>query len=123
MYNFYASLLARPPCICDRPMRLENAMRQTTDDTHIYTFDVDNGKYRIFRITKVDRNLVSVIEIKIEDWEPLYMFPSFGYIGIFKIKGEQTEVELLARSDIKGKVVVVGNFAVTIPKIVLDEAV
>ena len=127
MYNLYASLLGRPPCICERPMRLETSMRQKTDDTHVYTFDAENGKYRIFRITEIDReytNLVSVIEIKIEDWEPLYMHPSFGYVGIFKIKGEHTEVEVLARSDIKGKVIVVGtSYVVTIPKIVLDEAV
>ena len=72
----------------------------------------------------MDRNLVSVVAQRIEAWEPLYRIPSFGYVGCFKFNGECTEVELLARCDIKGKAVLVGtDHLVTIPKIILDEAV
>ena len=99
-------------------------MRNATDDTHVYSFDGISGKYHIFRVTKVDRNLVSVKAIKIEAWHPLYRMPSFGLIGIFKVKGECIEEESISKPEIKGKVVFLGNdFAVTIPKIALDEAV
>ena len=124
LYHFYAGLLAKKPCICERPIRLETEMKNATDDTHVYTFDGTSGLYRIFRVTKVDRNLVSVNAIKIEPWHPLYRMPSFGLIGVFKVKGEVTDGEKISKSDIKGKVVFIDNaYAVTIPKIVLDEAV
>ena len=97
-------------------------MRSATDDTLVYTFEDD--EYKIFRITNVDRNLVSVTAIEIEAWEPLYRIPSFANVGCFKVKGESAEVQLLAKCEIKGKVILVGNdFAVTVPKILLDEAV
>ena len=122
LYNFYASLFAKPPCLCDRPIRLESEMRPATDDTRVYTFE--NDEYKLFRITKVDRNIVSVRAIQTEIWEPLYQVPSFGNVGIFKIKGEDQEVEEIAISDIKGKVIIVENhYAITIPKIILDEAI
>lgn len=127
MYNFYASLLAKPPCICDRPMRLENTARPATDDTLVYTFNMDSPHYKVYRIIQVDKNhqnLLSVYAIKIDAWEPLYRMPSFGIVGCFKYKGECTEVEMLARCDVKGKAIRVGtDFLVTIPKIILDEAV
>ena len=97
-------------------------MRPATDDTRVYTFE--NDEYKLFRITKVDRNIVSVRAIQTEIWEPLYQVPSFGNVGIFKIKGEDQEVEEIAISDIKGKVIIVdSHYAITIPKIVLDEAI
>ena len=97
-------------------------MRSATDDTVVYTFE--NDQYNLFKITSVDRNLVSVKAIKVEAWEPLYRVPSFGFVGCFRVKGESAEVQLIPKCEIKGKVIFVGNeFAVTIPKIVLDEAV
>ena len=97
-------------------------MRSATNDTMVYTFE--NDKYKLFKIRNIDRNLVSVQAINIEAWEPLYRVPSFEYVGCFKVKGESAEVQLIAKCDIKGKVILVGNeFAVTIPKILLDEAV
>ena len=105
-------------------MRLETETRPATDDTKVYTFDADSGQYKIYKIIDVDRNLVSVIRFKIEAWEPLYMLPSFGNVGCFKVKGEENETEALAKCEIKGKAIFIGNdFVVTIPKIVLDEAV
>ena len=127
LYNFYAGLLAKPPCICERPMRLETEIRPATDDSKVYTFDLESGQYKIYKVIKIDENLrglVSVIRFKIEAWEPLYMIPSFGNVGCFKMTGEENEAELLAKCDISGKAVLIGShFLVTIPKIVLDEAV
>ena len=59
-------------------------MRPATDDTRVYTFE--DNEYKLFRITKVDRNIVSVRAIQTENWEPLYRVPSFRNVGIFKIK-------------------------------------
>ena len=100
-------------------------MRSATNDTMVYTFE--NEQYKLFNIVGIDknhRNILSVQEINIESWEPLYRIPSFDNVGCFKVKGESQEVQLIAECDIKGKVLLVGDEIVaTIPKIILDEAV
>ena len=61
--------------------------------------------------------------IKIGSWLPLYALPDFNKVGIFTVQGYEDDLEALNVNDLKGKVVLVGaKIAVTIPKIVLDEA-
>ena len=120
LYNLFASMFAKEPCICKRPMHLETEPKNKTDDTHIYCFD---GEYKLYKVEDIGRNSVSASRMKISQWEPLYRIPSFSLVGIWKINGYNTELEEIPKSTIKGKVVIVGEYACSVPKIVLDEAV
>ena len=120
LYNLFASMFAKEPCICRRPLHLETEAKNKTDDSHIYCFD---GEYKLYKIDGIGRNSVSASRMETGEWVPLYRMPSFSIVGIFKVKGYSTEVEDIPRATIKGKVVIVGEYACTVPKIVLDESV
>ena len=119
-------MFARKPCICQRPLHLETDTKHKTDDTHIYTYS--GGEYKLYQIETIGRNSVgsiisvSALPMKIEEFQPLYRMPSFSVIGIWKVNGYSTEPEEISKANIKGKVVIVGEYACSIPKIVLDEA-
>ena len=117
-------MFAKEPCICRRPLHLETEAKHKTDDSLIYTYG--GGKYELYKIREIvkGRNTVSAVQIKTEDFEPLYRMPSFSLVGIFKVTGYGTDLEEIPKQDIKGKLVLVTEeYACTVPKILLDESV
>ena len=121
LYNIFASMFGKEPCICRRPLHLETEHKNKTDDTHIYIFD---GEYKLYKIVDRNRgrNSVSAMQMEINQWEPLYRMPSFSIVGIWKVKGYGTELQDIPKATIKGKVILVGEYACSVPKILLDEA-
>ena len=113
-------MFAKEPCICRRPLHLETETKHKTDDTHIYTYD--GGEYKLFKIENIGRNSVSALPMQTEEFQPLYRMPSFTLVGIWKVKGYSTDAQDIPKESIKGKVVLVKEFACTVPKILLDEA-
>ena len=120
-------MFGKKPCICQRPLHLETEPKHKTDDTHIYTYD--GGEYKLYKIKTIARNSVSgilesvsALPMLTEKFEPLYRMPSFSVVGIWKIKGYGTDLEHITKESIKGKVVLVTDYACTVPKILLDEA-
>ena len=118
MYNLYSAIVGQP-CTCARYIRYETEERGATDDTRIYIFE--NGEYTLYKLVRIGRNSVSALRIKTRPWEPLLRVPDFRAVGIFETVGTTGEVKRLAKTQIKGKVIMVGNLAVTIPLIILEE--
>ena len=121
MYNMYATLFAKSPCVCERPLELRTKTTQKIDDTKIYCFR--GGEYFLYQLEAIGQNSVSAYPIETEDWQPLYRVPSFGLVGVFKVGRISDVQETVLISDISGKVIFVDDFAVCVSKIILDEAV
>ena len=121
----YTGLVGRD-CICERPINRETDEKGVTDDTRFYTFDGASGKYRLFRLIKLPQDeedhFVKAREIRVQSWKPLHGCPDFGTVGIFRVRGYMDRTENISLEDIRGKVCLVENFAVTIPNIILNEA-
>ena len=120
LYNLYSALLGHK-CTCVRHIRYQIVETAAIDDTRVYTFE--NGEYQLYKLVQVDRNSVSALRIKTRPWEPLLRVPDFGAVGVFETDGTTSERLHFEKSQIKGKVIMVGQIAVTIPRIILDEAV
>ena len=122
----YTGLVGRN-CICERPINRETSEKGVTDDTRFYTFDGTSGNYRLFKVTELPRReedkFVKAREIRIQSWQPLHGCPDFGKVGVFRVRGymDRSE-EIISLSEIRGKVCIVENFAVTVPNIILFEA-
>ena len=119
LYNLYSALLGQP-CSCVRHIRYQAEEKGTIDDTRIYMFE--NEQYLLYQVVKAGQNSVSALRIKARPWEPLLRMPDFGKVGIFETDGTMGEVKQLEKSQIKGKLIIVGKYAVTVPKIILEEA-
>ena len=119
MYNLYSALAAQP-CTCVRHIHYEVDEKGATDDTRIYLFE--NHQYLLYKVVNTGRNSVSASRIRTRPWEPLLRVPDFGTVGIFETVGISDEVERFPKAQIKGKVIMVGTLAVTIPLIILQEA-
>ena len=83
--------------------------------------------FRLYKLTDISlrksHGTVRARQIKTGSWLPLYALPDFNKVGIFTIDGYEDDLEEINVTDLKGKVVLVGTkIAVTVPKIVLDEA-
>ena len=120
MYNLYSAMLNKK-CECKRYIKYSSKEREATDDTRIYLFD--QGVYRLFKVVEVSEDMVSAVQINTLPWEPLLRVPDFQAVGVFETDGLKDEVQQFCKSQIAGKVVMVGNIACTIPLIVLEEAV
>ena len=120
MYNIYSALLNQK-CECKRYIKYSSKERNATDDTRVYLFN--QGVYRLFKLVEVDDNTVSGVQINTLPWEPLLRVPDFQMVGVFETNGLQDEVHQFSKSQIAGKVMMVGNIACTIPLIVLEEAI
>ena len=109
-------------CSCARHIRYEIEEKGTSDDTRVYTYE--NGEYLLFKVIRVGRNSnwVSAKRIRSRPWEPLLRVPDFGKIGIFETLGTMGEAVRLENVQIKGKLIMVGTLAVTVPKLILEEA-
>ena len=90
-----------------------------TDDTRVYLFD--NG-YRLYKLVKIGRNSVSALRMRTRPYEPLMRMPDFATIGIFETEGTFGEVERILKTQIKGKIIMIENVAITIPFLILEEA-
>ena len=122
MYNLYATLFARSPCVCERPMELTSKATAKSDDSKIYIFR--DGNYHLYEISDVGRNSVSAYKVCTVEWAPLYRLPSFSLVGVFKVTGRAAELETIQICDISGKFIyVTKDLVVTICKAILVEAV
>ena len=125
MYNLYTGLVGRK-CDCVRPRAFETEEKGVTDDSRIYTYSAATGTYRLFKLrdlSEFDDGFVRGREIKTQRWQPLHGCPDFGKVGVFRIRGYKDQPSVrIALDDIKGKVCIVENFAVTLPNIILNEA-
>ena len=119
MYNIYTALLSKK-CDCKRYIKYSGSEREATDDTRIYLFS--EGIYHLFKLVEVGENTVSGVQINTLPWEPLLRVPDFRAVGVFETDGLKDEVKQIEKSQIAGKVMMVGTIAVTIPLIVLEEA-
>lgn len=109
-----------------RPVAFETEERGVTDDTRVYTYDASDGTYKLFKLrdlTEFEDGFVRGREIKTQKWQPLHGCPDFGRVGTFRVKGYKDQPSVrISLDSIKGKVALVGNFALTIPNIILNEA-
>ena len=119
MYNIYTALLSKK-CDCKRYIKYSGSEREATDDTRIYLFS--EGIYHLFKLVEVEEDTVSGVQINTLPWEPLLRVPDFRAVGVFETDGLKDEVKQIEKSQIAGKVMMVGTIAVTIPLIVLEEA-
>ena len=118
MYNLYSSMISQP-CTCVKNIHYEVEERGATDDTRIYTYE--NGQYSLYKLVGKGRNSVSALQVRTRPWEPLLRVPDFGAVGIFETVGTTDEVQTIAKMQIKGKFIMVGTLAVTVPNIILRE--
>ena len=119
LYNLYSALLGQR-CSCVRHIRYQVEEKGTIDDTRVYTFEDED--YSLYQLVRVDQNSVSALRIRTRPWEPLLRLPDFGKVGIFETDGTMGQVIELEKSHIKGKLIMVGKYAVTVPKTILEEA-
>ena len=119
MYNLYSAMVSQP-CNCVRHIHYEVEEKGATDDTRMYLFE--NNEYLLYKLVSIGRNTVSASRIQTRPWEPLLRVPDFGAVGIFETIGTADEVECFPKSQIKGKVIMVGTLAVTVPHVILQEA-
>ena len=121
----YAALMGNS-CECKRPLRLLTNVKGKTDDTRVYTFDERSGTYSLYKISDTDEDDgVWGWRIMTQSWKPVYNMPDFNAVGIFRTRGQdrnQRHPTYLPMSEIKGKVIMIGDLAVTIPHIILEEA-
>ena len=131
MYGIYTSLIGQR-CVCEREFVLHTSPKGVSDDSRVYTFDAVTGMYNLYKLTDLsglerddlrDRT-VKCLKMRTLSWAPLYDFPCFNRVGVFKLDGyHEGEPEEVMYTDIKGKVVVIDNdIGVLVPKNVLDEA-
>ena len=120
MYNLYSALLGRR-CACNKYIRYQILETGAIDDTMIYIFE--NEEYQLYKLVGVEKNSVSALRMRTRPWEPLLRVPDFGAVGVFETDGTTGGAEHFEKSQIKGKVIMVGKIAVTIPLILLEEAV
>lgn len=132
MYGIFTSLIGQR-CICERQLVLHKDPKGTSDDTRIYKFDALTGRYTLYRLTDISGldtddvrdKTVKGRRIRTQSWTPVYDFPDFNRVGIFKVEGYYAgEPEEIKYTDIKGKVVLIDSIdiAVVVPKNILDEA-
>ena len=124
MCNFYTGIVGRN-CPCSWKLAFHTAEKGTTDDTRVYTHSAAYDEYRLFKITDVSQRsdgFLTGIEIATQTWQPLHGCPDFGTVGIFRMRGYKGDPIRISVADVKGKVCVVDNFAITLPKIILFEA-
>ena len=119
MYNLY-SAMAVQPCTCQRHIHYEEVEKGATDDSRFYLFEAN--EYMLYKIVSTGRKTVSASRILTQPWEPLLRVPDFGNVGIFQTVGISEEVVRFPKAQIKGKVIMVGTLAVTIPLLILQEA-
>ena len=124
LYNFYTGLIGRP-CPCNWKLAFNTAEKGVTDDTRVYTHHRASDRYHLYKLTDVStrrEGYLTGLEIATRTWQPLHGCPDFGSVGIFKMGGYEGDPVRIPIADIKGKICVVENFAVTLPKIILFEA-
>lgn len=113
-------------CVCVRPPAFQTEEKGVTDDTRIYTFEASTSSYKLFKLIDLsgfEDGFVKGREIKTQKWQPLHDCPDFGKVGVFRTRGYKDQPAVRISLDtIKGKVCIVGNFAVTVPNIILNEA-
>jgi hypothetical protein len=97
-------------------------MKRTTksDDRLFYTFNVMEG-YRFFCARKVRSDYVSAYEMHTLDSDLADKCVPWKSVGVKKFGGITNRKVSIDKTDIKGKVVVVGNHLVTLPNNVLVE--
>ena len=122
----YASLMGNT-CTCKRPIRLLTSVKGKTDDTKVYTFHQGTGTYSLYKLSDTTSSEDGVWgwRIKTQSWKPVYGMPDFNAVGVFRTRGhdrDQQQPTYISMSDIKGKVLIVGDLAITIPHIILEEA-
>ena len=108
------------PCTCKRHIHYEAQEKGATDDTKIYVFE--NLEYKLYQVVATGRNTISASRVLTRPWEPLLRVPDFGTVGIFQTVGTSDEVDRIFKTQIKGKFIMVGQIAVTIPSEILQEA-
>ena len=113
-------------CECVRPPAFQTEEKGVTDDTRVYQYDSTSGTYKLFKLvdlSEFENGFVTGQEIKTQKWLPLSGCPDFGKVGIFRVRGYKDQPSVrFPLEEIKGKVCLVENFAVTVPNIVLNEA-
>ena len=125
MYNYYTGLVGRD-CPCHWKLAFNTAEKGVTDDTRVYTFDAATDKYHLYKLTDVSKRedgYISGLEIATRTWQPLHGCAEFGTVGVFRMmRGYQGEPVRIPVKDVRGKICVVGDLAVTLPLIILFEA-
>ena len=70
----------------------------------------------------MEDGVIEAREIRTQSWQPLHGCPDFGKVGIFRTRGYKEQSEEVTLDEIRGKVCIVENYAVTVPNLILEEA-
>ena len=87
-----------------------------------YTYE--GRKYSLYRLLshfRQEQEFVTAFPLHVHGWKPHLLIPDFSSVGVFKYLSTGEERVTVRASSIKGKVVQVSNFLVTVPFNVLEE--
>ena len=120
---FIKSILKRTisPHSCSTLIYLSNQDTALECNSTVYSFDSINKKYNIYQIFDIDDDVLSCHPIGIHDHIFKNETLDWGSVGVFRSGGISSEIRLIDKVNVHGKVIKINNLLITCPINVLLE--